>query len=170
MDADAERDFAAFVASRSPALFRTAMALTGHWQQAEDLLQVALARSVRHWPKIRDGQPEAYVRTTMYRQYASWWRSRGRRQELVTGDVPEIPQADHSGAVDQTLAVAAALTGLAPKSRAVLVLRYLEDRPTDEIAEILRCSPATVRSQISRALARLRTLCPELDPIPEAQP
>jgi RNA polymerase sigma-70 factor (sigma-E family) len=162
MDAEAKRDFGAFVATRSPALFRTAMALTGHRQQAEDLLQTALAKSVRHWSRIRHGQPEAYVRTAMYRQYATWWR-RLRGREFPTAELPEIPLADQTAGVDLTLALAAALRRLAPRYRAVLVLRYLEDLPTEQIAEILGCSPATVRSQTVRALGRLRQLCPELD-------
>jgi RNA polymerase sigma-70 factor (sigma-E family) len=167
MDAEIREDFSAFVASRSHALFRTAMALTGHRQQAEDLLQTALAKSVRHWGRIRQGQPEAYVRTAMYRQYMTWWR-RGRGRESPTGHLPEIATADLTAGVDLSLALAAALRRLAPRHRAVLVLRYLEDLPNEEIAEILGCAPSTVRSQTSRALSRLRHLCHELD-IPAAQ-
>jgi RNA polymerase sigma factor (sigma-70 family) len=46
---------------------------------------------------------------------------------------------------------------LPAKQRAAVVLRYYEDLPDAEIAAILDCSPATVRSQIHRALASLRT-------------
>jgi RNA polymerase sigma-70 factor (sigma-E family) len=164
MDAELHEDFGAFVATRSPALFRTAMALTGHRQQAEDLLQTALARSVRHWAKIRDGQPEAYVRTAMYRQHVTWWR---RRRETPTDRVPERAGADATAGVDLSLALVAGLRQLAPRHRAVLVLRYLEDLPTEEIAEILGCTPSTVRSQTARALGRLRALCPDLDAVQE---
>jgi RNA polymerase sigma-70 factor (sigma-E family) len=162
MDAEERQDFGAFVAARSPALFRTALALTGHRQQAEDLLQTALAKSVRHWHRIRHGQPEAYVRTAMYRQYANWWR-RVWRHEQPAAEVLDIPLADRTAAVDLSLALAAALDRLAPRYRAVLVLRYLEDLPTEKIAEVLGCTPGTVRSQTARALGRLRQLCPELD-------
>src|SRR6266487_5034051 len=166
MDAEKERDFASFVANRSPALFRTALALTGHRQQAEDLLQTVLAKSVRHWPRISAGQPEAYLRTALYRQYTSWWRRRLRGYDVPTERLPEVPGADQTARVDLTLALTAALRRLAPKHRAVLTLRYLEDRPPDEIAEILGCTPGTVRSQTTRALRRLRQLCPELDDMP----
>jgi len=168
MDTEARQDFTAFVATRSPALFRTAMALTGHRQQAEDLLQTVLAKAARHWPRIRHGQPEAYLRTALYRQYVSWWRRRGWR-ETPSETLPEVPAPDPTAGVDLTIVLAAALRRLAPGHRAVLVLRYLEDRPTDEIAEILGCAPATVRSQTNRALHRLRQLCPDLDALPEPE-
>jgi RNA polymerase sigma-70 factor (sigma-E family) len=163
MDAETRADFTAFVQTRSAALFRTAMVLTGHRQQAEDLLQTALARSVRHWPRLRTGQPEAYVRAVMYRQCMSWWRHRSRGREAPMAQLPEIAGLDQTAGVDLSLALTAALRRLAPRHRAVLVLRYLEDRSNPEIAEILSCSQATVRSQTTRALARLRQLCPELD-------
>jgi RNA polymerase sigma-70 factor (sigma-E family) len=156
-------DFAAFVAARSPALFRTAMALTGNREQAEDLLQTALARCVRHWGRIRDGQPEAYVRTTMYRQQASFWRGRRRGHDVPSERLPEVAGADATAGVDLTIALAAALRQLPARQRAVLVLRYFEDRPTEEIAALLGCGASTVRSQAARALERLRRLCPELD-------
>jgi RNA polymerase sigma-70 factor (sigma-E family) len=161
MDPEIRQDFGAFVASRSAALFRTAMALTGHRQQAEDLLQTALAKSVRHWGRIRDGQPEAYVRTAMYRQYTTWWR-RGSGRERPTDRLPEIAAPDATPGVDLSMALMAGLRQLAPKHRAVLVLRYLEDLPTEQIADILGCTPSTVRSQTARALDRLRQLCPDL--------
>lgn len=163
MDVDAERDFTAFVEARSHVLFRTAMALTGHRQQAEDLLQTALAKAFRRWRNIRHGQPEAYLRQVMYRQWVSWWRRPMQRREVIAGHLPESAAADATDRVDLRMALHAALNQLAPRQRAVLVLRYLEDLPDDEIAQVLGCKPATVRSQISRALHRLRTLCPDLD-------
>ncbi len=72
------------------------------------------------------------------------------------------PSTDLTGRVDLSMALRASLDRLAPKQRAVLVLRYLEDLSDEEIADILRCKPTTVRSQAARALDRIRTLCPEL--------
>jgi RNA polymerase sigma-70 factor (sigma-E family) len=163
VQAEAKADFEAFVVARSHALFRTALALTGHRQQAEDLLQTALARTARHWTRVSSDHPEAYVRTVLYRLQLNWWRQRGRRPEVTTADLPESTAADDTAAVDLSLLVAAALRRLAPRHRAVLTLRYLEDLPPDECARILGCSPSTVRSHTVRALRRLRELCPELD-------
>lgn len=162
MDLDTEHDFVSFVEARSHALFRTAMALTGHRQHAEDLLQTVLAKAYRRWHAVRDN-PEGYLRTAMYRQQVSWWRRPGHRREVTTATLPEPAGHDITSPVDLRLALHAALARLAPKYRAVLVLRYLEDRSDAEIAQILGCKPTTVRSQTSRALARLRELCPDLD-------
>ena len=162
MDADTERDFVAFVEARSHLLFRTAMALTGHRQQAEDLLQTVLAKALRHWKHIQ-GPPEAYLRRAMYRQQVSWWRRPGHGRELSRAQVPDRLTLDPTERVDLSMALQNALRRLAPKHRAVLVLRYLEDLPDDEIAQLLGCKPTTVRSQIVRALSRLRALCPDLD-------
>jgi len=158
MNAEHRSEFEAFVAARSPALFRTAMGLTGHREEAEDLLQTVLAKAYRHWRRIRDGHPEAYVRTAMYHQQVSWWRRPTRLWEISTGDLPEMGSADDAEDVALRLALRRALYRLAPKYRAVLVLRYLEDLPDDEIARILGCKPTTVRSQVARALDRLRGL------------
>ncbi|MGC4868701.1 SigE family RNA polymerase sigma factor [Micromonospora sp. DT53] len=164
MDADLDREFSDFVAARSHALFRTALALTGHRQQAEDLLQTVLTKGARHWWRIRTGNPEAYLRTALYRQQTSWWRSLRRGREVSSEQLPEVATtADATATVDLNLALRQALAQLAPKHRAVLVLRYFEDRPDSEIAEILGCTQSTVRSQAARALARLRELCPRFD-------
>jgi RNA polymerase sigma-70 factor (sigma-E family) len=163
MDAEARRDFTAFVEARSAALFRTAMGLTGHRQQAEDLVQSALAKAFRHWPRVRGGHPEAYLRQAMYRQQVSWFRRPGWGREIVSDRLPEHGTSDRTAHVDLRLGLREALGRLPPKYRAVLVLRYLEDLPDDEIAVILRCKPVTVRTQAARALDRIRELCPELE-------
>ena len=162
VDADTERDFVAFVEARSYVLFRTALALTGQRHQAEDLLQTVLVKALRHWKHIQ-GPPEAYLRRAMYRQQVSWWRRPGHSRELSTDRVPDRNEPDLTHRVDLSMALQDALRRLAPKHRAVLVLRYLEDLPDDEIAQLLGCKPSTVRSQTVRALSRLRTLCPDLN-------
>lgn len=164
MDAAAERSFREFVAARTPSLWRTAYALTGHQQAAEDLLQSALTKTAARWRFVRNqGNPEAYVRQAMYNEQVSWWRRRSRLVEWSSSTVPDLPATRDSA--DETgvrLTVRDALLRLAPRQRAVLVLRYLEDQPEAVVAELLGCSVGTVRSSTSRALARLRQLCPEL--------
>jgi RNA polymerase sigma-70 factor (sigma-E family) len=163
MDAETERDFTAFVEARTAVLFRTAMALTGHRQQAEDLLQTVLSRAFSRWGELSRGRPEAYLRKAMYLQCVSRWRLRSYGQELLIGTLPDTGEPDQTGRVDLSLALRAALQQLGRKQRAVLVLHYLEDLPDDDISEIIGCRPSTVRSQIARALERLRVLCPELN-------
>jgi RNA polymerase sigma factor (sigma-70 family) len=99
----------------------------------------------------------------MYLQCVSRWRLRSYGREVVTDRPPERAGADHTETVDLRLSLRMALGRLGPKQRNVLVLRYLEDMSDEDIAEIVGCKQSTVRSQIVRALDRLRVLCPELD-------
>jgi RNA polymerase sigma-70 factor (sigma-E family) len=151
------RDFDAYVRARSHRLFRTAMALTGHRHDAEDLVQTVLARSLRHWSSIRR-DPDAYVLRAMYRQRASWWRRPGRRREVLGAPAPDAASPDAAAGVDNRLTLVEALRRLPTRQRAVLVLTYLEDQPDEAIAETLAITTATVRSQRSRALDKLRNL------------
>ena len=161
MDSRSEREFLDFVTARSHVLFRVAFALTGHQQAAEDLLQSALAKTAARWRRI-EGAPEPYVRKILYHDHVSWWRRRSSA-ELPVAAIP-----DRGGGRDLShdavlrLTVARALLRLGPRQRAVLVLRFLEDLSEAEVARIMGCSPGTVGSQTSRALARLRQLAPEL--------
>jgi RNA polymerase sigma-70 factor (sigma-E family) len=144
--------FREFVASRSPALLRTARLITGDADLAHDLVQAALAQAWPRWSRVDN--PEAYVRTTMVRTYLTWRRRRWHG-EMPTQQLPE-PADDGWSAVDTRTVVRAALASLAPRQRAVLVLRYLDDLTEVQTAEALGCSVGTVKSQTSKALARLR--------------
>ncbi|WP_020578608.1 SigE family RNA polymerase sigma factor [Actinopolymorpha alba] len=175
MDARSEAEFREFVEARSLALLRTAYLLCGDQHRAEDLVQGALAKLAPRWRKVEE--PEAYVRRVLYHDQVSWWRRRSRSSEHLVERPPESPAStaasqhptDHASAVDRRIDVRAALSKLGPRQRAVLALRYFEDLPEAEVAHMLGCSVGTVRSQTARALARLRTVAPELaDPRPQS--
>ena len=154
--------FTDFVAERTPALFRVAYALTGNQHAAEDLLQNALAKAALRWTRIR-GDAEPYVKRILYRDCVSNWRLRRWRRETTVAAPPERPGADPTGDAEVRLVVREALRRLPPRQRAVLVLRYLDDLSERQVADLLGCSPGTVGSQASRALARLRrSLGPDL--------
>lgn len=153
--------FDEFVHARSAALSRTAYLLTGDHQLAEDLLQSALAKTLGRWPKVRDGNPEGYVRRVLYTEYVTWWRKR-RFVERPSARLPDRPTADPSDRTALRLTLEQALAQLAPKQRAVIVLRFYEDRSIEETAQLLGCSSGTVKSQTNYALGRLRGLVPEL--------
>jgi RNA polymerase sigma-70 factor (sigma-E family) len=157
-----EQEFRRFVASRSGALLRTAYLLTGNPHDAQDLLQTALMSVARRWASItRHDQPEPYVRKAMYRHRINWWRGRSRRPEVVVERVPEHSvRGDFADDSAARWSIVDALAKLPPKQRAVVVLRYYEDRSEAETAEIMGISPGTVRSQASRALAKLRECYP----------
>ena len=160
MDATARQEFLEFCQARTAGLFRVAYGITGDQHLAEDLLQTALERLARRWRQV--DEPEAYVRRIMVNEAITWWR-RWRRRETLTATLPDrADESDAAGAADLRRALRDALLRLGPRQRAVLVLRYLEDLSEREVAEVLGCSQSTVGSQASRALARLRELCPEL--------
>ncbi|GAA3837635.1 SigE family RNA polymerase sigma factor [Sphaerisporangium flaviroseum] len=161
MDVAEERRFREFVSARSPALMRLGYLLTGGDQHAaEDLLQTVLAKAAVRWSRI--DEPEAYVRRAMYRQQVSWWRLASSRRETVVAEAPDAPGRDDTHTADLKLVLHHALARLTSRQRAVLVLRYFEDLPEAEVAQIMGCSVGTVRSTAHRSLARLRTLSPEL--------
>jgi RNA polymerase sigma factor (sigma-70 family) len=67
-----------------------------------------------------------------------------------------LAERDHAGAALDRVLLRDMLRTLPPRQRAVIVLRYLEDRSEQEVADILGCTTGTVGSQASRALAKLR--------------
>ena len=149
-------DYPLFVAARWTRLLRTAYLLTQDWQAAEDLTQAALVKAWLAWARV-DGDPEAYVRKIIVTTHVSWWRRLGRRGELPTGQLPERPgQKSDVDTVDDRDAVWRALGRLPAGQRAVVVLRFFEDLTEAQVAAILGCSTGTVKSQTSRALAKLR--------------
>jgi RNA polymerase sigma-70 factor (sigma-E family) len=151
--------FEEFVAGRRQALLRTAYLLTGSHEDAEDLVQVALAKAVPHWARIAV-HPEPYVRKILARESVSRWRRR-RWRELSTGDLPDHPSPVVD--LDQREALRSALLRLAPRQRAVIVLRYYDDLTERQTADALGLAVGTVKSHARDALARLRVLVPELD-------
>jgi RNA polymerase sigma-70 factor (sigma-E family) len=151
-----------FVATRSTRLLRTAYLLTHDRALAEDLVQTSLAKAWFAWGRI-DGQPDAYVRRVMVNTYSSWWRRRWNGEE-ATAELPERGEGTRGrtedGRVDDRTDLWRALARLPKRQRAVVVLRFYEDLSEIETAEIMQCSVGTVKSQASRALAKLR-----IDPV-----
>ena len=147
-----------FVAARSTSLLRTAYLLTHDRGLAEDLLQTALAKAWFAWERI-DGRPEAYVRRILVNTYATWWRRKWNGEEPTeelpeSGSVAGRPGESHRA--DERADLWQALGRLPKRQRAVVVLRFYEDLSEAETAGILGCSVGTVKSQASKALAKLR--------------
>ncbi|PZF91211.1 SigE family RNA polymerase sigma factor [Micromonospora deserti] len=149
-----------FADSRLAALLRYAVMLTGDPHQAQDLVQETMVRVQLNWRRVaRAESPERYVRRMLTNQYVDWRRGSWVRRVLLRGEsddgVPApVDHAQHAVDRDQ---VWSWLAQLPRRQRATLVLRYYEDLPDAEIADILGCAVGTVRSSISRALATLRT-------------
>lgn len=144
--------FDGFVAAKAGALWQSAWFLTGDAHKAEDLVQTALSRVYDRYDDVgSDQQFEAYVRKTMYRVHCSWWRRRWN-DERPTEHLPEVSSGLGSSNVD----LRRALLTLPRMQRAVLVLRFFEDRGVDEVARILGISSGTVKTHTSRGCAALR--------------
>lgn len=163
----AEREaFRAYVSTRSPALLRTAYLLTGDQHDAEDLLQESLVKLARAWHRIQSREStDAYLRRIMVNQRTTAWRR--RRVDSVSVADPETSATtaafmilDGAGAHAERDEMWLALATLPPRMRAVLVLRFYEDLTEAEAAVALGCSVGTVKSQSSRALAKLRDTLP----------
>ncbi|MFE0600774.1 SigE family RNA polymerase sigma factor [Streptomyces sp. NPDC058892] len=150
--------FREFAAGRSEHLYRSACLLAGgDTRLAEDLVQETLGRMYLHWRRIsRIDNPAAYAQTVLVRAYLTHRRRRpaGERPAGESGD----PGAVMVGGGDplSRMPLLRALERLAPKDRAVLVLRYWEDRSVEETADAMSTGSAAVRTRTSRALARLR--------------
>jgi RNA polymerase sigma-70 factor (ECF subfamily) len=144
-----------FLAARGPALLRTAYLICGDRHQAEDLFQNAMARLLVHWSRVASGDPEAYVRRILINSTINWWQ-RLRARETSVEVVPERAGADFAAQQADRDEMWRALAALAPRQRAVLVLRYYEDLTEAQTATLLGCSVGTVKSQHAKALAALR--------------
>jgi RNA polymerase sigma-70 factor (sigma-E family) len=148
--------FRDYVTSRTGSLLRMAYLLTGNQADAEDLVQAALAKTYQAWDRIEDRNAlDGYVRRAMVNTHISWWRRR-RVEEYPTEDIPDRPVADHAGDSELSDALQRALDRLPSRMRAAVMLRYYDDMSEAEVAEALGISQGTVKSTVSRAVAKLR--------------
>jgi RNA polymerase sigma-70 factor (sigma-E family) len=149
-------DFGAFVATRGTSLLRVAYLACGDKTEAEDLLQTALERTYRSWDRVAcHDNPEPYVRRVIINAAISRARRRAIFSIIPMHSPPETPARESDPDLLQVLMDA--LRALPPRQRAVIVLRYWEDLSETQTAEVLGCAVGTVKSQASKALAKLRT-------------
>ena len=165
MREDGRESFERWARARQQTLVRWAYVVTGDYQRAEDLVQEAFVRAATRWDTLRDGNPDAWVRTVVFRDNVSWWR-RHRREHLTEAPFGgAAPGAD----TEAVVVLHAALARLTRSQRAVLVLRYVADLSVADTAATLGVSEGTVKKQASVALARLRESAPELHDLMEEQ-
>jgi RNA polymerase sigma factor (sigma-70 family) len=168
MRRDVERDPARgelerLLAERGNWLMAIALALTGERVDAEDLLQAALERLLRH-PRRLTTSTEGYLRRTMYNLAADGWRRRGAWRRKISVLHAEYLRTGAGTAPDDTATVdlrdelVRLLNQLPPYQRAVILLRYWEQLTASETAEVLGCSEGAVKSAASKGLHRLRDL------------
>jgi len=144
--------FEDFTAARLPALLRYAMLLSGHREDARDIVQEVLARALVKWDRVGSvDEPYAYVRRMVTNEFLS----RRRRRKVTTVSLDQAPELVGNPPEDRD-DLRQLLAGLPRQQRAVLVLRYYEGLTDTEIGEALGCRVTTVRGYASRALASLR--------------
>ncbi|WP_245161118.1 SigE family RNA polymerase sigma factor [Blastococcus sp. CT_GayMR16] len=168
MRTEDSQSFTEFVSAEQAGLLRLAILLAGDRGHAEDLVQIALMKSYRHWARIsRSGTPSAYVRRVLVTSHTSW-RRRLSTTEQVMETLPEragplgIPDAE-----DEELR--RALRALPPRMRTALVLRFYEDLSEQRTADLMGCSASTVNTQTTRGLTRLRDALSARDRVREEQ-
>ncbi|MFC5267739.1 SigE family RNA polymerase sigma factor [Kribbella qitaiheensis] len=155
--------FDEFVRARWGSTVRLAVGLTLDHGYAEDLAQEALAKLWFRWNRVADGNPDAYLRkivlnTFLSRRRRKWWGEHATAElpESEAGQPAARTEATPTTQVDDRDALKQALRRVSPKQRVVIFLRYAEDLPEHEVAELLGCSVGTVKSHASRGLAVLR--------------
>jgi len=158
-----QQEFGQFMTARWPGLVRLAYGLTGDRWLAEDIAQAALASAYAAWWRVRRADdPDAYVRRILIN--ASHRRFRRRRvaeqahepQQFASSPLADAAVADPAELIGERSALLAAVRELPTRQRAIVLLRYWDDLSDAQVAAVLGCAPGTVRSQASRALAKLR--------------
>jgi RNA polymerase sigma-70 factor (sigma-E family) len=148
--------FEEFIRRELPPLLRFAKVLCGDRGLAEDVVQEVLIRLHARWPQMQNvTRPDAYVRKMIVNEYVSWRRKWARIVPLPNVWPRDLVR-DHAEQHAERDALVAEMAKLAPKQRAVIVLRYYGGLSDAEIADTLECGESTVRSYASRALATLR--------------
>lgn len=150
-----DEEYTQYVAGQLGTLRRIAYLLCQDWHRADDLVQTTITRLYVHWGRVAALEhTDAYARTILVRQYLSEQRSGWARRVSLDAALPDRPgpQLDADVAID----VRSALAALAPRQRATLVLRFYCDLSVEQAAELLGCTPGTVKSQTAKGIAALR--------------
>lgn len=148
----ADPRYTALVASRGAELMKVALLVAGNRHDAEDAVQDAVIAVSAAWPRVTERGAFQYLRTAVVRKAMS-----SRRAATIDIDLFDSPVEDENFLrLEQDREFVRLLAGLPPQQRAVLVLKYYADMDDRAIARALGCGVANVRSQASRALARLR--------------
>ncbi|AKU18009.1 SigE family RNA polymerase sigma factor [Luteipulveratus mongoliensis] len=147
-----EQEYIEYFTARAPALRRTAYAMCGDWQAAEDLVQTTFVRLYVHWHKVRQETIDAYARRILTNLFLNGRRTAVR--ERITDRVPE--QVAPPPRTDDRLALASAMTGLTARQRAIVALRFIDDMPIAGVADVLGLAEGTVKSHSARALQTMR--------------
>ncbi len=150
-------EFDELYASSYPRVVAQVYAMTGSRDEAEECVQEAFIRAWQHRRRLdRDGQPEAWVRTTAYRLAVSRFRRTARRRR--SADRALSPAATAPGTSADHVALVAALRELPEEQRVAIVLHHLADLPVSEVARETHAAEGTVKARLSRGRTALAAL------------
>ncbi len=155
-------EFIDYAQARQHTLLRAAYLVCGDLRVAEERVRSALVQLARQWDRVREEQPDLFVRRLLYRDAIASWRHRPPEQVATTvWDEPAEPW--DTDEVERRREVLRALDALTPRQRAVVVLRWFEERDEREVAEVLGCSVGAAHTEAVQALGRLRAALPRAD-------
>jgi RNA polymerase sigma-70 factor (sigma-E family) len=150
-------EFEEYVSARGQELVRLGFTVSGDYQRAEDLAQIALMQAFRSWRKVRKADdPHHYVRRILINAYLSMTRRRSFSEAPTAELDPQRTVPDHATGIVNSDDLWRALAALSARERVVLVLRYYQDLDDRTIADVLGIKQSSVRATASRALATLR--------------
>jgi RNA polymerase sigma-70 factor (ECF subfamily) len=138
--------------------------LVGNAADAQDLTQEVFIKALQRQEQLRDQEKAAHWLSRIATNTAmDHLRRRSRRAESDLENLPDpLPAPDEESPEDRLLRAERAalleegLSRLTPRERAALVLRDLEDLPAEQVARLLNCGKATVRSHIANARIKFR--------------
>jgi len=150
-------EFEEYVSARGQELVRLGFTVSGDYQRAEDLAQIALMQAFRAWRKVRTADdPHNYVRRILINAYLSMTRRRSFTEAPTAEIDAERTVPDPATGIVNSDDLWRSLARLSARERVVLVLRYYQDLDDHTIADLLGIKPSSVRATASRALATLR--------------
>ena len=136
-------EFVDYAQARQHTLLRAAYLVCGDLRLAEQLVRDALVQLARQWDRVREEQPDLFVRRIVYRDAVASWRQRPHEEIAAVPAVRTSPtQPWDADEVERRREVLRALDALTPRQRAVVVLRWFEERGEGDVAEVLGCSAA----------------------------
>jgi RNA polymerase sigma factor (sigma-70 family) len=156
-------DFVDFAQARQHTLLRAAYLVSGDLRVAEDVVRGALVQLARQWVRVREEQPDLFVRRLVYREAVGWLRRRPHEGVAATEEPVDADDQWDDDDAERRREVLSALEALTPRQRAVVVLRWFEERGEGEAAAVLGCTADSVHGEAELALTALRTALPRVD-------
>ena len=148
------------IAALLPRLRRFARAVTRHREDADDLVQVAVERALRHLDQWQDGtRLDSWLFRIMKNAWIDEVRARGRRDEvLAPEEAGEHVGHSETGSRDIRLSIEKAMGRLPEDQRMAVSLVLVEGLPYKEAAEVLDIPIGTLTSRLARGRDALQAM------------